>query len=77
MKHLKDAEIHLERAIYSNIDRSQFNALMAIAHALIAQVETNRALVTLIERLLERLPPPAETASECQARLKEEKNGGV
>lgn len=58
MDHLKDAEMHIERAIYGNIDRSEFNALQAIAHALIA--------------IAERLPPPAETWSECTTRLRQE-----
>lgn len=43
---------------------AQYNAQLATAHAAIA----------LVELLAERLPPPAETASECRARLREEEH---
>jgi len=42
---------------------TQLDVGLAIAHALIA--------------IAERLPPPAETASECQARLRREESNGV
>lgn len=63
MDHLRDAELHIERAVYGNIDRSQFNALLAIAYALIG--------------IAKRLPPPAEPQSECHKRLREEEKDGI
>ena len=77
MDHLAEAKEYAQCANRVNGEMfAQLNAQLAIAHAQIAQVETNRALVALAERLLERLPPSAETWSECTKRLrKEEKDG--
>jgi len=55
--HLRDAERHIERAMYGNSERSQFNALLAIAHALIA--------------IAERLPLPAEPPSVRVTQVRE------
>jgi len=58
MDHLKDAETHVERAIYGSNNDAQLNATLAIAHALIA--------------IAERMPPPAEPWSGCSKRLQQE-----
>ena len=78
MNHLAEAKLHAERATGANgAEWAQLNAQLAAAHALIAQAEDSHALVALVERLLERLPPPAETSSERQARLREEEQDGI
>ena len=58
MDHLAEAKRFAERAKTRQV---QANSLLAIANAAIA----------LVELLAERLPPIAETASECSKRLRE------
>lgn len=78
MDHLAEAKMRTLRADGVNgTEWAQLNALLAIAHAQIAQVETSRTLAALVERLLERLPPPTETWSECHARLRKEEKDGI
>ena len=78
MYHLAEAKLYAERATGANgVEWAQLNAQLATAHAQIAQVEASHALVALVERLLERLPPPAETASARHVRLQKEEHNGV
>ena len=73
MDHLAEAKEYAQCANRVNGEMfAQLNAQLAIAHALIVQAEASRALVALIEQLLERLPPSTETWSECYARLRKE-----
>ena len=77
MYHLEEAKRFVEYADTGKLELAVANAQVATAHAQIAQVEASHALVTLIEQLLERLPPPAETASARTKRLREEERDGV
>ena len=69
MDHLAEAKriAHEASSAYPKIDKVewvQVATTLAFTHATIA----------LVELLAERLPPPAETASECQERLKKEES---
>ena len=64
MDHLAEAKMCTLRADGVNgTEWAQFNAQLAIAHALIA--------------ICERLPPSAETWSECTKRLRKEEKDGI
>ena len=66
MDHLEEARKQAKDSVrVEDVEEATFCVHLANAHATIA----------LVELLAERLPPPAETASECQKRLKEEKDG--
>ena len=65
LDHLREAKMFAEAAECDNSGIALRDAQLAVAHAAIA----------LVELLAERLPPPAETASAAQVRLRKEGEG--
>lgn len=72
MDHLEEAKRFVEYADTGKLELAVANAQVATAHALIVQAEDNRVLIALVKQIAERLPPPAETASERHVRLQKE-----
>ena len=78
MDHLAEAKEQVEQAGYTeDVTEATYWVHLAIAHAAIVLAETMDRATNALIAIAERLPPPAETASECSKRLREEEQNGV